>query len=125
MTEFVQLDRRLVGRENRFGYGVWLAESDGEWPGRFQGILKWDRELNTSTVHALPEHLETGEPCFVPAQEGSGEDDGYLMTYVYDWARDRSDLFILDASNVADGPIARIQLPFRIPFGFHGIWVPA
>ena len=46
------------------------------------------------------------------------------MTFVYDPARDKSDLVILDATNFDKPPVARIQLPTRVPFGFHGSWLP-
>jgi carotenoid cleavage dioxygenase-like enzyme len=126
MTEFVQLDRRLVGRPNRYGYGVWLDEPVGAHPGRFQGLLKWDLERGAAvTAHELAPHLETGEPYFVPAAGDASEDDGYLMTFVYDWADDTSALWLLDASRLEAPPIAKVKLPFRVPFGFHGMWVPA
>ena len=32
----------------------------------------------------------------------------------------RSNLVILDALNVSNGPIAVAQLPHRVPYGFHG-----
>jgi carotenoid cleavage dioxygenase len=125
MTEFVQLDRRLVGRQNRYGYGVWLGDSDGMRPGRFRGLLKFDLDFGTVTENELPAALEAAEPYFVPAGDGAGEDEGYLMTYVYDWARDKTDLYLFDASNLAAEPVAKVKLPYRVPFGFHGVWVPA
>ncbi|MFM8530891.1 MAG: carotenoid oxygenase family protein, partial [Ilumatobacteraceae bacterium] len=51
-------------------------------------------------------------------------DDGYLMTYVYDAAADSSEFVIFDALTMAADPVATIPLP-RVPFGFHGSWVPA
>jgi carotenoid cleavage dioxygenase len=36
-----------------------------------------------------------------------------------------SDLVILDATGIDQGPIATIHLPLRVPFGFHGNWVGA
>ena len=45
------------------------------------------------------------------------------MAYVYDAARDGSDLVILDASRFSGPPVATIPLPQRVPFGFHGNWV--
>ena len=36
-----------------------------------------------------------------------------------------SDLVVLDASDVARGPVASVALPQRVPFGFHATWVPA
>ena len=45
------------------------------------------------------------------------------MGYVYDAARDASDLVILDAHDFGH-PVARIHLPARVPQGFHGNWIP-
>ena len=45
------------------------------------------------------------------------------MTVVYDATTDRSDLVILDATDIAGDEVARISLPTRIPHGFHGNWV--
>ena len=63
-----------------------------------------------------------GEPVFVPAEGGTAEDDGYLMTYVYDAESDSSEFIVLDAATMDQTPVASIDLP-RIPFGFHGNWI--
>jgi carotenoid cleavage dioxygenase len=44
---------------------------------------------------------------------------------VYDSARDTSQLLVLDATDLAAGPVARVMLPRRVPHGFHGTWAPA
>jgi len=36
-----------------------------------------------------------------------------------------SDLAILDATNIAAGPVAVLHLPVRVRSTFHGTWVPA
>jgi carotenoid cleavage dioxygenase-like enzyme len=66
-----------------------------------------------------------GEMVFVPDSAAAGEDEGWLVGYAYDMAADRSELLVLDATDVAAGPIARVRLPSRVPAGFHGAWVPA
>jgi carotenoid cleavage dioxygenase-like enzyme len=43
------------------------------------------------------------------------------MSFVYAPGRDASDLVIVDASRLAVQAI--IELPARVPFGFHGTWV--
>ena len=53
----------------------------------------------------------------------SAEDDGYVMTYVYDANRDRSDVVIWSATEFGAEPLAVIELPVRVPFGFHGDWI--
>ena len=52
-------------------------------------------------------------------------DDGYVMTFVADSnAAHSSEVVILDAKNFAAGPIARVQIPQRVPVGFHSTWIP-
>ena len=52
------------------------------------------------------------------------EDEGWILSYVYDPKRDLSDVVILDAQDFTGEPIATIRLPVRVPFGFHGGWAP-
>lgn len=63
------------------------------------------------------------EPIFVPRSKDANESEGFLLSYVYREQDNRSDLVILDAMNIDDEPLAIIQLPHRVPFGFHGCWV--
>ena len=46
--------------------------------------------------------------------------DGWLVATEYNSIENRSNLVILNALNVSDGPIATAQLPHRVPYGFHG-----
>jgi carotenoid cleavage dioxygenase len=61
---------------------------------------------------------------FAPASETAGEDEGWVLSIVYDAGRDASDLVILDASDFTGREAARVHLPQRVPFGFHGWWLP-
>jgi len=61
----------------------------------------------------------------VRAPDGRADDEGWVLTVVYDATRDASDLIILDASQFAGRPEAVVHLPARVPFGFHGSWVAA
>ena len=61
----------------------------------------------------------------MPAGSDLDDDAGYLLSYVHDEATGVSDLVIIDASDVAAGPVASIALPRRVPYGFHAAWVPA
>jgi carotenoid cleavage dioxygenase-like enzyme len=73
------------------------------------------------------------EPCYVFHVLNAFEDGerividvvaGWLMCYVYDAARDRSEFVVLDASGVAAPPVAAVPLPARVPLGFHGNRMP-
>ena len=61
----------------------------------------------------------------VVADPTRADGEGWVMSYVYDRATDRSEVHVLDASDIAAGPVATVKLPRRVPFGFHGSWMPA
>jgi carotenoid cleavage dioxygenase len=64
-----------------------------------------------------------GEPVFVPDPNGKDEDSGWLVTYVYDEIEGTSEMVVVDAKNMSAAPLARVVVPQRVPYGFHGAWV--
>jgi carotenoid cleavage dioxygenase-like enzyme len=119
-TEFPRVNDAVVGLKHRFGYMAGLAEA-GPFGERY---IKFDLNDASSKAAELGEGREGSEAVFVKDPAGSSEDDGWLLSYVYDNATDRSEVLILDASTMSDTPVARILLPARVPMGFHGSWVP-
>jgi carotenoid cleavage dioxygenase len=73
--------------------------------------------------HCFGPGRRPSEAAFAPADDQPGR-AAWLMTYVHDVASDTSDLVILDAADVEAPPVAAIHLPRRVPFGFHGNWLP-
>ena len=59
----------------------------------------------------------------VPKADGTAEDDCWILTVVYDATTETSELCVLDAADISAPEVARIQLPQRVPYGFHGNWV--
>jgi carotenoid cleavage dioxygenase-like enzyme len=118
-TEFPRVDPRLVGRPYRYGYTVQTVLGMGE----STTILKYDLDKADAVVHDFGPGRQPAEPVFVPAEHGA-EDRGWVLTYVYDADRDSSDLVILAADDFAAEPVATVPLPQRVPFGFHGSWMP-
>ena len=51
--------------------------------------------------------------------------DGWLLTVVWRAATNTSDLAVLNATDIASGPVALVHLGHRVPDGFHGNWVGA
>ena len=117
--EFPRIDERLTGRPHRYGYGAALGEGGAHGP-----AFKHDLATGTTEVHDHGPGRVTLEPLFVPAAAQAGEDEGWVMSYVYDATTDRSDIVVLDARDFTGDPVATIHLPVRVPFGFHGSWVP-
>ena len=119
--EFPRIDERLTGRAHRYGYAVELAGGDAF---DTAGIVKQDVVSGTSQVHDVGTGRLASEAVFVPASPDAAEDEGWLLAPVYDRATDRSDVVVVDAQDVTGPPVATVHLPVRIPFGFHGSWVP-
>jgi carotenoid cleavage dioxygenase len=65
-----------------------------------------------------------GEIAFAPRSADADEGDGWVMALGTDYAEMKSQLVIGDTANLAAGPVARINLPFRAPGQIHGNWVP-
>jgi carotenoid cleavage oxygenase len=127
--EFPRADERLAGRRHRYGYA--LSSASIEDLGGLAGVdapgsqlYKHDLVAGTTHTHAFPAGQTASEFVFVPAGPSAGEDEGWLLGYVYDAPRGASDLVILDAHDFGSEPVARVHLPVRVPQGFHGNWIP-
>ena len=118
-VDFPRVPDSRVGLPYRYGY---TAEFGANGPSAC-AFLKYDVNTGASVSHELKNGREGGEPVFVPAAGASAEDDGYLLSFVYDPAENNSELIIVEASNMAQDPVARIHLPKRVPAGFHGSWI--
>jgi carotenoid cleavage dioxygenase-like enzyme len=88
------------------------------------GLVQYDLQRDEAVRFDPGPHRFPGEPVFVLAADGRSEDEGWILTMVYDATSDTSDLVILDATSFAGPPVATVHLPVRVPFGFHGSWVP-
>jgi carotenoid cleavage dioxygenase len=116
--EFPRVDERLVGKRHRYGY----APAVGEGLAGAGALFKHDLVGGRTSSRSLGTGKSLSEFVFHPSSPDAAEDDGVLMGYVYDRTVDRSALAILDAATLED--VARIELPHRVPAGFHGNWVP-
>ena len=83
-------------------------------------------------IFMMPEGWYAQESRFVPRNKGSSEDDGWILSYVFDetsqldsygecTASAKSELWVIDAKNMKD-VVARVYLPQRVPYGLHGNW---
>ena len=116
--EFPRHDERRIGKPYRFGYCG--AVGDGLV---FGGLLKHDLQTG-ETLHRSEAGRQYQEPVFVPRSDDADEDDGWLMSYVHNQDRNAADVVILHAQDFLGAPVATIELPTRVPFGFHGNWAP-
>ncbi|KAG5541574.1 hypothetical protein RHGRI_021419 [Rhododendron griersonianum] len=132
-VDFPRVNESYTGRKQRFVYGTMLDSI-----AKVTGIIKFD-------LHAEPDSektkLEVGgnvqgifdlgpgrfgsEAIFVPREPGitSEEDDGYLIFFVHDEASGKSAVNVIDAKTMSADPVAVVELPHRVPYGFHAFFV--
>ncbi|MCA0213897.1 MAG: carotenoid oxygenase family protein [Proteobacteria bacterium] len=65
------------------------------------------------------------EHVYVPAGPGAPEGRGWVIGTAYHWPTERTTLSVFDAQAVNAGPVARVTLPYGLPLGLHGQFVPA
>jgi carotenoid cleavage dioxygenase len=128
VTSFTRIDERYFTRPNRYTF---VQFADREKP--FQGRLPDDPRAQPNNSYGRFDLIErkfvsffageahvVQEPVFIPRNETSQEGDGYLMGTVHNLADLRTEVVILDASEMTE--VARIILPFRNSPQIHGIW---
>ncbi len=94
-------------------------------PFKFDGVMKYDNETGVTEELKFGKDRFGGEAVFAPKAGAVAEDDGYLICFIHDEAKDQSECLVMDAQNVGAGPVATIVMPFRVPYGFHAGWVDA
>ncbi|MEL6890975.1 MAG: carotenoid oxygenase family protein [Actinomycetota bacterium] len=123
--EFPRHNPRVGLRDYRWGYTSTVSPDEANLHG---DILKIDVTTGSTQAHSFGPGRGGAEPVFVPKGDGvdsdGGEDAGWILTVVYDAGTDASELHVIDAEDFTAEPVATIALPQRVPFGFHGNWVP-
>ncbi|BBD99972.1 dioxygenase [Sphingobium amiense] len=126
------IDRRFLTRDLRY---VFTGFTDPSKPfnvaagGNLQGRItncygRFDVKSGKMEAMFAGDTHSLAEACFVP-RKGGDEGVGWLMGVASNFAEMRSELVIADAQRLADGPIARVILPFRAAPQVHGTWVGA
>jgi carotenoid cleavage dioxygenase-like enzyme len=119
--EFPRVPEALVGRKARYGYTVGFSSPFAT----YAPLFKHDLDAGTSSVHDFGPTSVPGEAVFVPRDGATAEDDGWLLTIVTDSTTERSALHVVSAQDFGADSVAVVDLPQRVPLGFHGNWIPS
>ena len=93
--------------------------------GDFDTVVKYNTATDTRTRWYAGDHVNIGECVFAPDPARPGEDDGWIVTSLHDSGANESEVVVLDATDIEAGPVARVKIPQRMPFGFHANWFAA
>lgn len=128
--EFSRIDDRYVTKKYTH---FWQAKVDPSKPYDFAkcgspagglfnclGHYRWDDRMEDVFFAGPTATLQ--EPSFIP-KDGGSEGEGYIIALLNQLDVLRNDIVVLDALNVAKGPLAVIYLPFKLKLGLHGNFV--
>jgi carotenoid cleavage dioxygenase len=121
-SEFPTYNGRLTGRKTRYGY---LVDHSDTVILQWSGIRKFDLDTGADLGGWSDDHTHSwySEPWFAQADASQAEDHGYVVAFQWNDALKRQTLDIFDAKDLSLGPIAQVELPHRLPTGFHACWI--
>ena len=122
-TEFPMINSWYQGYKNRYSYHVLMGRMRTLEQPQFAGLAKYDYETGSAVAYHPGSGYWFSEAPFAARVGAVDEDDGYVVGFVFNTHENRSDVWIFDAKRIADGPVAKVILPQRVPNGFHATWV--
>ncbi|KAF8689841.1 hypothetical protein HU200_041472 [Digitaria exilis] len=128
--DFPVINENFTGIRNKYGYTQVVDSVTASKTGLFKYKMiaklhfdepdKENKQIISVEYHALQDRQFCSGVQFVAKKNGIDEDDGWVVTYVHDEGTNISQVHIIDAKKFSDEAIAKITLPQRVPYGFHG-----
>ncbi|KAL3746754.1 hypothetical protein ACJRO7_015656 [Eucalyptus globulus] len=118
--DFPFINGNFTGLKNKFGFTQFVDSAASSSCGivKYGGLAKlyFDKPQNSfcsGTVFIAKDG----------SAEGEDEDDGWIATFVHNEVSDETQVHIIDVKDFEGNPVAKIRLPQRVPYGFHGIFM--
>ncbi|KAL1291111.1 hypothetical protein AAHE18_20G177900 [Arachis hypogaea] len=142
--DFPMVNENFMGIKNRYAYTQVvdpLASSTQDVP-KYGGLAKLYFEESSSEklfmqgdkqhdedpirveYHMFEKNTFCSGAAFVPKDGGVEEDDGWIISFVHNEDDAISQVHIIDGKKLSGEAVAKITLPCRIPYGFHGAFMP-
>ncbi|KAF8720743.1 hypothetical protein HU200_023650 [Digitaria exilis] len=128
--DFPVINENFTGIRNKYGYTQVVDSIATSKTGLFKYKMiaklhfeepdKENKKFISVEYHTLQDRQFCSGVKFIPKKNGRDEDDGWVITYVHDEGTNISQVYIIDAKRFSDEPTAKITLPQRVPYGFHG-----
>ncbi|PON67801.1 Carotenoid oxygenase [Parasponia andersonii] len=124
--DFLMINANFTGLRSKFGFTqvvdptfTWTSSSK-DMP-KFCGLAKLHfEELDTRYSTTTGE----SEELIVPEKGGLEEDCGWIITFVHKEDTNISQVLVIDTKKFSGESVAKITLPYRVPYGFHRAFIP-
>ncbi|XP_056167092.1 carotenoid 9,10(9',10')-cleavage dioxygenase 1-like isoform X2 [Syzygium oleosum] len=138
--DFPMINSNFTGLKNKFGYTQVVDSSASSISGmpKYGGLAKLYLDEPRTGIsskedqfedaikleyHEFGENIFCTGAAFVPKENGFEEDDGWIITFVHNESTNTSQVNLIDCKNFSGKPVAKITLPCRVPYGFHGAFI--
>ncbi|KAJ4837921.1 hypothetical protein Tsubulata_046497, partial [Turnera subulata] len=138
--DFPMINGDYSGTKNKFGY-TQIVDCDASSKSgivKYGGLAKLHFEgpdshrnshsaevLTKVEYHKFEKNTFCSGAAFVPKPGKTvEEDDGWIITFLHNEDTFKSKAYITDTKNFTNEPVAKITLPHRVPYGFHGAFMP-
>ena len=118
-VDFPRFHPAHEGLETPVVFGA--TRADVRFSDPFDSVIRIDLvdRSRPDSLWSVSEEQFVGEPIFVPKPDDPA--DGWVLTIVTRPLDGRSELVVLDARDLARGPLATVPMPL-LPLAFHGEW---
>eukprot|EP00638_Chattonella_subsalsa_P000584 CAMPEP_0117763500 /NCGR_PEP_ID=MMETSP0947-20121206/18695_1 /TAXON_ID=44440 /ORGANISM="Chattonella subsalsa, Strain CCMP2191" /LENGTH=558 /DNA_ID=CAMNT_0005585259 /DNA_START=30 /DNA_END=1707 /DNA_ORIENTATION=- len=109
LVEFPSVSPSFSCKSHKYIYASCGASRETACP--VQGLFKFDVEEQSETTWFGNENEFLGECIFVPRESATTEDDGYVLSMLWNGQDNISQLVVFDAKDITKGPISRLTIP--------------
>lgn len=116
-----------VGARPAVGQRRYTIHATGDAPDlpMFNGLATYDWRNGRTDGFDFGADVLTEEAVFVGRPGGTDELDGWLLAPAVNLKAQATELHVLDARRVADGPVCSWRAPLSLPVSLHGTFVKA
>jgi len=123
-VEFPRFDLRRTGRPQQITVMLQRSQALAVSP-----VMGFDTVVSVkgerAERHVYGEGWLVEEHVYVPHPIRNDENAGWVLGTAYHWPTEKTTLSVFNAGKISDGPLAQVQLPYGLPLGLHGQFVPA
>jgi all-trans-8'-apo-beta-carotenal 15,15'-oxygenase len=122
-NEFPRINPAYTGKPYRYAYIACDRAERSE--GLQQLLARVDLQSGAVAFHDFGPNGYPGEPVFIATQPDGAEDDGVIVTQVFDAKEQRTSIVGLDARDLAARPLFTARLRHHVPYSLHGFFAAA
>jgi carotenoid cleavage dioxygenase len=121
-VEFPVVDPRVVAQRHRQVFYTHGADAGARWGA--DALMRLDLDSGRRERFVFGADVVVEEHVLVPKPGSRREGEGWLLGTGYDLRRRQSFASVFDAEALSAGPLARVWLPYWVPYGFHSKFYP-